>query len=291
MLRRNLSAFPVPSRRGISDILCAVRNFVLCPALVLVAAACCLISVVRPARSLAQQSEPQPAPQQEPAPAAPTPPPPSGPVIVLDPAHGGTDTGARGENGVAEKDIVLQIARAVREQLAKQSYRVLMTRNDDSNPSYDERAAIADAYHDAIFVSLHVSSTGTPGSVHTYFDQIGAPVPVPPPAAAPGTKAITPPTNGLTAWEDAQRPYIDVSHRLADLIQADLAQSFSGSPAASVAAPVRALRAVTGPAVAVELSSVSGSTPDSLNAAEGPLSAAIGHGIAELRQAVSTGGR
>jgi hypothetical protein len=84
---------------------------------------------------------------------------------------------------------------------------------------------------------------------------------------------------------------VDASHRLADLIQSDLAQSFSGSPAASSAAPVRALRSVSAPAVAIEISSVSGSTPDSLAAAVGPLASAISHGISSLRQTSSAGTR
>jgi len=211
-------------------------------------------------------------------------------VIVLDPAHGGTDTGARGENGVAEKDIVLQIARAVREQLSRDAYRVLLTRNDDSNPSYDDRAALANAYRDAIFISLHVSSTGTPGTARAYYDQFSTPIPQPSVATGPGAKpAAAPPASSLAVWEQAQRPYLDTSHRLADLIQADLAQSFSGSPSASIAAPVRALRSVTEPAVAIEISSVSGSTPDALAATAGPVAAAIAHGISALRQTSSAG--
>ncbi|HXX44477.1 MAG TPA: N-acetylmuramoyl-L-alanine amidase [Candidatus Acidoferrales bacterium] len=233
----------------------------------------------------AQQTEPQtaPAPQQAlPTQVAPPPPAPTGSVIVLDPAHGGTDTGARGENGLAEKDIVLQIARAVREQLTRDAYRVLLTRNDDSNPSYDDRAAMANAYRDAIFVSLHVSSTGAPGTVHAYYDQFAAPLA--PAATSAGAKAAALPSSGLTSWEDAQRPYVDASHRLADFIQADLGQSFPGSPTASIAAPVRALRSISAPAVAIEVSSVSGSTAEALNAAAGPIAAAIAHGISALRQ-------
>jgi len=236
-----------------------------------------------------QEGDSQAAPQQAPPPVAPMPPTPSGPVIVIDPAHGGTDTGARGENGVAEKDVVLNMARAVREQLAREGYRVLMTRNDDSNPSYDERAAIPNAYRDAIFVSLHVSSTGTPGTVRAYYDQLASPIPPAVTPAAAGAKAASPVPSGLTVWEEAQRPYIDASHRLADLIQSDLLQSFAGSSPASMGVPVRALRSVTAPAVAIEISSVSGWTPDQLAAASGPLASAIAHGVTELRQGISAG--
>jgi N-acetylmuramoyl-L-alanine amidase len=272
-------------RRDTSGILCAVRHSKFSLTLIAAGALAAFLFSLQIGLATAQQAEPQtaPAPQQAlPTQIAPPPPAPTGPVIVLDPAHGGTDTGARGENGLAEKDIVLQIARGVREQLTRDAYRVLLTRNDDSNPSYDDRAAVANAYRDAIFVSLHVSSTGSPGMVHAYYDQFATPFA--PAATSAGAKVATPPPSGLTSWEDAQRSYLDASHRLADLIQADLAQGFPGSPTASIAAPVRALRSVSAPAAAIEISSVSGSTADALNATAGPIAAAIAHGISSLRQ-------
>lgn len=273
-------------RRGTSGILCAVRHSKFSLTLVISGAVAAFLFALQIGLATAQQqAEPQTTPPQQqatPPQIAPPPPAPSGPVIVLDPAHGGTDTGARGENGLAEKDIVLQIARAVREQLTRDAYRVLLTRNDDSNPSYDDRAAMANAYRDAIFVSLHVSSTGAPGTVHAYYEQFATPFAQA--ATSPGVKAAAPPSSGLTSWEDAQRPYVDASHRFADFIQADLAQSFPGSPIASITAPLRALRSVSAPAVAIEVSSVSGSTPEALDATAGPIAAAIAHGISALRQ-------
>ncbi len=271
--------------------LCGVRHSNFSLTLVLAGVLAASPLVLQLGIATAQQAEPQTTPPQQapPPPTAPPPPAPSGPVIVLDPAHGGTDTGARGENGLAEKDIVLQIARAVREQLTRNAYRVVMTRSDDSNPSYDDRVAMANGYRDAIFVSLHVSSTGTPGTVRAYYDQLATPSP---PVAAPsGTKQASPPSSGLTVWVEAQRPYLDASHRLADSIQADLAQSFPGSPSSSIGAAVRALRSVTAPAVAIEVSSVSGSTLEALNATAGPLAAAVAHGISALRQTSPAGVR
>lgn len=210
---------------------------------------------------------------------------------MLDPAHGGTDAGARGENGIVEKDIVLQIARTVHAELARKGYRVFMTRNDDSNPSYDERAALANSYRDAIFISIHVSSTGTPGTARAYYHQFGAPIPPAPAAPDADAKAAPPPGSGLLAWEEAQRPYIEPSHRLADIIQKELAQNFSGSPATSTGVAVRALRSVAAPAVAVEISSVSALNADALDAEASPLATAISRGIAAFRQATSAGAK
>lgn len=205
---------------------------------------------------------------------------------MLDPAHGGTDTGARGENAT-EKEVVLQIARSVRAVLERQGYRVVMTRNDDSNPSYDDRAAMANLYRDAIFISLHASSTGSAGTVRAYYMQFAAPISAAPVASAPPARPAPP--VALADWEQAQRPYVAASHRLADLIQSELAQAFSGSPPTSAGVPVRALRSVTAPAVAVEVSSVSTQTPDLLIASGEPLGSAIARAIAAFRQA-SIGG-
>ncbi len=195
--------------------------------------------------------------------------------------------GARGE-AVAEKDVVLQLARTVRAALERQGYRVVMTRNDDSNPSYDDRAALANAFRDSIFISLHESSTGTAGTVRAYSMRFATPAAAFTPASsvtdAPAAAAAHP-ASALTSWGDAQRPYVSASRRLAERMQAEFSQAFSGSPATSEPAPVRALRSVTAPAVAVEISSVSAETPDALSAAGEPLGNALARAIAAFRQA------
>jgi N-acetylmuramoyl-L-alanine amidase len=234
--------------------------------------------------STSAQTSPAPAPESAQPSASP------GPVIVLDPAHGGIDTGARGET-IVEKDIVLQIARSVRAELERRGYRVVMTRSDDSNPSYDDRAAVANAHSDAIFISLHVASTGAAGTVRAYYTQFAAPVTSTPAGVAAPAKAPNAPASGLLKWEEAQRPYLEASHRLADLIQGELAQAFSGSPPVATGAPVRALRSVAAPAVAVEISSLSTPTPDLLTASAAPIANAIALAVAASRPANSGGER
>ena len=218
-----------------------------------------------------QQATPAPGASQAPATFV-------GPVIVLDPGHGGTDTGARGESGAVEKDVVLEFARAVRGDLEQQGYHVVMTRNDDSNPSYDDRAAIANAYRDALFITFHISSTGTVGTAHAYYYQFWSPIPV---ANAPAPS--------LTPWEEAQRPHAEASHRFADAIQAEFAQRFSSSPARSSGVAIRGLRSIDAPAVAVEISSVSVSDPISLTAMAAPLAASITHSVQAFHPAASIG--
>lgn len=236
---------------------------------------------------------PQPSPQQG-APLAPgtpqqaspeqTPPPPVhvGPVVVIDPGHGGTDTGARGTT-LVEKDVVLQVARILRAELERGGYRVVMTRNDDSNPSYEDRAAAANAYRDPIFITLHVSSTGATGNVRAYFYQF----PVPFQATDASLSSDQPKQGFRTAipWEEAQRPFADQSRRLANLVQIELTRRFSQSPNAPTPAAMRNLRSVAAPAVAVEISSVSVSDPIALTSLSGPLAASVARGVAAFRPA------
>lgn len=221
----------------------------------------------------------------------------TGPVVVLDPAHGGTDTGARGEDGAVEKDIVLQFARAVRAELVREGYRVVLTRDDDSNPSYDDRAAMANSYRDAIFINLHVSSTGTVGTARAYFYQFWTPLPPPAAVSSSADKSTpqpialtsTPSSTTLIPWEQAQRPYVDMSHRLADQLQAQLATVFMGSPGISAGVAERGLRSVTAPAISIEISSVAAPNVASLSAMAAPLGVAVGKGLQSFRAANSAG--
>lgn len=246
-------------------------------------------------RSSSQQQNPgqaQPVPQTTPAPPAPTPQVPTGPVIVLDPAHGGTDTGARGPDGLVEKDLVLLIVRTMRAELEQRGYRVITTRNDDSNPSYDDRAGIANAYPSAVFVSVHISSTGTPGTVRAYYDRFGTPVaPGSADLAGAAEQTVNRPSGGLTDWNEAQRPFVDASRRMASLIQVQLTQLFPGSPIVSAGAAIRALRSIDEPAVAIEISSVSASSSDSLAAAATPLARAVAASVVAIRQGGAGGAR
>jgi N-acetylmuramoyl-L-alanine amidase len=205
-----------------------------------------------------------------------------GPVVVIDPGHGGTDTGARGTN-LVEKDVVLQVARILRAELERAGYRVVMTRNDDSNPSYEDRAAAANAYRDPIFVSMHVSSTGATGNTRAYFYQF----PLPFQATDASLSSDQPKQGFRTAipWEEAQRSFSDQSRRLANLVQIELAHRFPQSPNAPTPAAVRNLRSVAAPAVAVEISSVSVSDPIALTSLSGPLAASVARGIAAFRPA------
>jgi N-acetylmuramoyl-L-alanine amidase len=81
------------------------------------------------------------------------------PLIVLDPGHGGIDTGTKGPSGECEKDIVLDVAKRLRERIETSGkYRVLMTRTDDTFVPLADRVQMARSADAALFVSIHADS-------------------------------------------------------------------------------------------------------------------------------------
>jgi N-acetylmuramoyl-L-alanine amidase len=78
------------------------------------------------------------------------------PVIVLDPGHGGVDSGARGLDGVREKTLVYEFCAELKRQLdATRRYSVVMTRDGDQYVDLDDRVEIARAANASLFVSVH----------------------------------------------------------------------------------------------------------------------------------------
>lgn len=78
------------------------------------------------------------------------------PLVILDPGHGGIDPGAMARSGTAEKQLVFDIARLVRDLLAdSKRVRVQMTRDKDVFVSLGERVDIARKGNAELFVSLH----------------------------------------------------------------------------------------------------------------------------------------
>ena len=84
-------------------------------------------------------------------------------TLVLDPGHGGQDTGAVGGNGVNEKDVTLAIALRIRDLLQKNTgIKVQLTREADEDYSIANRKAVAQTAGGALFLSLHAGFSVTP---------------------------------------------------------------------------------------------------------------------------------
>ena len=92
--------------------------------------------------------------------------------IVLDPGHGGKDPGAIGVDGVAEKDIVLRVAKKLAAKLRKDfGVSVVLTRKDDRFVPLEDRTAIANTEDADLFISLHMNASASSEAkgVETYY--------------------------------------------------------------------------------------------------------------------------
>jgi N-acetylmuramoyl-L-alanine amidase len=189
-------------------------------------------------------------------------------IVVLDPAHGGTDEGAHGTEGITESNEVLEFAAATRKALEAQGFQVIMTREGNDNPSFDDRSARANAQRGCVFVTLHIASTGLAGTARVYVEP-----------EAPSPVNIT----GLIPWDQAQLPFLSLSRKLGDQVQQELAKRFKGSPDTLQTAPVRQLRTTAAPAIAVEISSVSVQNRADLESMVPGVADAIARGVAAFR--------
>ena len=91
--------------------------------------------------------------------------------IVIDPGHGGHDTGTIGPNGLLEKDLVLDVAKRLGKQLERLGAEVVYTRTDDTFIPLETRTAIANQEQADLFVSIHANSSDDPDArgVETYY--------------------------------------------------------------------------------------------------------------------------
>jgi N-acetylmuramoyl-L-alanine amidase len=92
--------------------------------------------------------------------------------VVIDAGHGGKDSGAIGPSGLMEKDVVLDMARRLRDLLHQYpQWRVTLTRDSDVFIPLEERTAIANAKAADLFVSIHANAAERPDAhgIETYF--------------------------------------------------------------------------------------------------------------------------
>ena len=97
-------------------------------------------------------------------------------TVVVDAGHGGPDHGARGQGGLVEKDLVLDIARRLAERLRAEGLRVVETRTDDQFVPLETRTSLANDARADLFISVHANSarSATPRGIETYFVSLEA---------------------------------------------------------------------------------------------------------------------
>ena len=203
--------------------------------------------------------------------------------IVLDPGHGGVETGVSSPSGVTEKDLVLAIARELRSHLANSlGARVVLTRTDDTDVALETRTAVANQRRADLFLSLHVS----PDSAWASGDGFQTYVLDPPPAlfdpaatddpdpldfeedgfdelaVVPGDREpgdeeeIRVAVPALERWERVQDGQLERSALLARLIQSHVSDALKQPNRRVGRAPLRVLTGATMPAVLIELGSL-----------------------------------
>jgi len=102
-----------------------------------------------------------------------------GQTIVLDPGHGGNDSGALGRNGTLEKNLTLRTARLLYDKLSAAGANVILTRNSDSYVSLASRVSISHYRNADVFLSVHYDSSvdsSARGITSYYYESLDRPV-------------------------------------------------------------------------------------------------------------------
>ena len=169
-------------------------------------------------------------------------------LVIIDPAHGGPDVGAAITPDIAEKDLVLTLARRLQRELSNQHVFSSLLRNSDIAISLDQRAISANAARPALYVALHAANTGH--GVHVFTSMVDA--------SSLATRDFLP-------WETAQAAYLDTSSIAAGSIAAELeTRKLQNSlrPAS-----LRPTNNIAAPAIAVEIAPPGDNVPDIASAA------------------------
>jgi len=203
------------------------------------------------------------------------PPPPPEPaadktVIVIDPGHGGSETGATGPTGLREKDVALDLARRLKRILQRDpGVSVVLTRDEDRRMDLDERTAVANHNSADLFISIHLNSSPRSGAygAETYFLSAEATD-----DAARTTAALENRSHGvdrhltdegdqrdleLVLWDLAQNRYLAESAALAESVQRHMNELTGTRDRGVRQAPFRVLMGATMPAILVEVGFVS----------------------------------
>jgi len=180
-------------------------------------------------------------------------------IVVLDPGHGGSDTGAKGPGGLQEKDLVLQICKILQETLSKNGFKVLLTRDSDRAMDLAMRTSYANSQQADVFVSVHLNASPSrmAKGTETYYhsteatDQWAMKI-------ADRENALVKRTNdredlALVLWDLAQTRYIRESAVLAEMIQRSFNRLHSLKDRGVRQAPFAVLQGAQMPSVLLEV--------------------------------------
>jgi N-acetylmuramoyl-L-alanine amidase len=190
-------------------------------------------------------------------------------TIVIDPGHGGLESGAKGRFGNLEKDITLAVSLKLKALIEKDmGYEVVLTRDRDVDVSIENRSAIANNHKAGLFISIHANGSvqrAAAGS-ETFFLSLNA--------TDEDTRRLAYLENNsselqshidrssdndlmMILWDMAQNAYIKESSRLAELVQKELDAMLGTRDRGIKQAPFKVLTGVACPAILVETAFIS----------------------------------
>jgi N-acetylmuramoyl-L-alanine amidase len=160
-------------------------------------------------------------------------------AVVIDAAHGGSDTGARLSDRLLEKDLALTLSVRLRSTLAAHGISVVTTRESDTALPAVNRAETANHVGAAACISLHATTSGS--GVHLF------------------TASLTPvPITRFLPWDTAQGAYAEQSLRLSS--ELDSAMTHAEIPVTLGRTALQPLDSFTCPAVVVEFAPLHSTT-------------------------------
>ncbi|MBD3872978.1 MAG: N-acetylmuramoyl-L-alanine amidase [Acidobacteria bacterium] len=180
--------------------------------------------------------------------------------IVIDPGHGGDDTGAQSPDGLTEKELTLAIARRLARTLETRGHAVRLTRDGDQSRALTDRTALANRLEAPVFVSLHANAStfSSVSGAETYYMSLdGASDEAAAATADLENRADGSPDNrsalDLILWDLAQAEVLNESAELALAVQGRLNARLGSRDRGVKQAPFVVLTGATMPAILVEV--------------------------------------
>jgi N-acetylmuramoyl-L-alanine amidase len=221
-------------------------------------------------------------------------------TVVIDPGHGGLESGAKGRFGNLEKDITLAISLKLKALIEKDmGFEVVLTRDRDVDVPTETRSAIANNHKAALFISVHANGSvqRKAGGSEAFFLSLNA--------TDEETRRLAYLENNsselqnrvdpsadndlmMILWDMAQNAYIKESSRLAELVQAELDAMLGTRNRGIKQAPFKVLTGVACPAILVEAAFISNPDEEQKLASDGfqtKVAEAIYRGLARYLKA------
>lgn len=231
----------------------------------------CLLGSAQSSQSLPPATTGTVSQPVAPAPVQPSAPPAEKPLLIMiDAAHGGSDAGALLTPTAVEKDITLNVARRLRQELNTRGIQVQMVRDGDLSLSTDQRATIANTANPTLYISLHASSLG--GGMRLFTAMLPS-----------GGENKGP----FLDWDSAQSVALERSKTIQGQLMAAVQQT--RFPVRALAAPLRPLNNIKSPAIAIEISPTTGDAAQVASTGyQQMICSALGNALASIAPALRT---